>query len=51
MSKFLVYMPESTRKALRIQALQEGRSATKLVESLIDAYLVSKRAKRKREQP
>jgi plasmid stability protein len=30
-----VYLPEETRKALRIRAIEEGTSATKLVERLI----------------
>jgi plasmid stability protein len=36
-----VYLPEETRKALRIRAIQEGTSATKLVERLILEHLAT----------
>jgi plasmid stability protein len=34
-----LYLPEDIRKALRIRAIEEGTSATKLVERLIREYL------------
>jgi plasmid stability protein len=34
-----LYLPEDMRKALRIRAIEEGTSATKLVERLIRGYL------------
>ena len=46
--KFLVYLPEPLHRDLRIRSFEEGRSATKLVQSLIDDYLLTplKRGKR-----
>ena len=37
--KMTIYLPEETRKALRIRAIEEGTSATRLVERLILGYL------------
>ena len=37
-----IYLPEETRKALRIRSIEEGTSATKLVENLILDYLKKK---------
>ncbi len=39
MKQLTVYLPEETRKALRIRAIEEATSATKLVERLILDYL------------
>jgi hypothetical protein len=41
-----VYLDPETLKALRIRAIEEGESATKLVERLITDYLKTKRRKR-----
>ena len=46
--KFLVYLPEPLHRDLRIRSIEEGRSATKLVQSLIDDYLRKPLKKRKR---
>ena len=43
--KLTVYLPEKTRTALRIRALQEGTTATALVQSLIQTYLAKPRRK------
>lgn len=45
-----LYLPEDLRKALRIQAIEEGTSATKLVERLIREYLSKTTAKEGGEQ-
>jgi len=37
--KLSLYLSEDLRKALRIRAIEEGTSATKLVERLIREYL------------
>lgn len=37
-----LYLPEDVRKALRIRAIEEGISTTKLVEQLIREYLSKK---------
>lgn len=41
--KMTIYLSEMTRKALRIRAIEEGTSATKIVERLIEDYLKSRR--------
>jgi plasmid stability protein len=41
-----VYLDPETLKALRIRAIEEGESATALVERLITDYLKTKRRKR-----
>lgn len=38
-----LHLDEATWKALRIQAIQEGRSATQIVEQLIRGYLKGKK--------
>jgi len=43
-----LYLPEDIRKALRIRAIEEGISTTKLVERLIRDYLA--KAKEEGEQ-
>ena len=40
--KMTIYLSEETRKALRIRAIEDETSATKLVERLILDYLKSK---------
>lgn len=40
--KMTIYLDGETRKALRIRAIQEGTSATKLVERLVLDYLKRK---------
>ena len=37
--KFTIYLTDQTRRALRIRSIEEGTSATKLVETLIEDYL------------
>lgn len=37
--KMTIYLSDRTRRALRIKAIQEGTSATKIVEGLIEEYL------------
>ena len=37
--KFTIYITDNTRKALRIRSIEEGVSATKIVEQLIEEYL------------
>ena len=37
--KFTIYLTDEQRRALRIRAIQDGVSATKLVEGLIEEYL------------
>jgi hypothetical protein len=44
--KFTIYLSDETRRALRIRAIQEGVSATKLVERLIGEYLEGQSARR-----
>jgi len=46
MTRLAIYIPEDMHKTLRIQAIEEGRSATALVRELIEGYL-SKRKKGK----
>jgi len=41
-----VYLPKDDHKALRISAIEEGRSATDIIRELVKAYL-TKRQKRK----
>lgn len=43
--KMTIYLSDETRKALRIRAIEEGTSATKLVERLILGYLGAKPGK------
>jgi hypothetical protein len=38
-ARMTIYLQEKTRKELRIRAIEEGRSATRLVEELILDYL------------
>lgn len=45
-ARLMVYLDPKTRTALRIRALQEGASTTKLVERLIRDYLARKSARR-----
>ena len=45
-----LYLPGDLRKALRIQAIEEGISATKLVERLIREYLSKKIPKKEGEK-
>ncbi len=40
--KMTIYLTEETRKALRIRSIEEGTSATKIVEKLILDYLKRK---------
>ena len=37
--QFTIYITDEMRKALRIRSIQEGTSATKIVERLIENYL------------
>jgi hypothetical protein len=37
--KLTIYVSEDTRKALRIRAIDEGTTATGLVEKLIEGFL------------
>lgn len=46
--KLTIYVSEETRKALRIRAIEEGTTATGLVERLIEDFL-GKRAKARKE--
>ncbi len=41
-----VYLPEDVHKALRIAAIEEGRSAADIIRALVKEYLV-KREKRR----
>ena len=43
--KFTIYISDEVRRALRIRAIHEGTSATKIVERLVQNYL-SKPARR-----
>ncbi len=43
-----LHLDETTWKALRVRAIEEGTSATKLVERLLREYLTTK-PQRKRE--
>lgn len=43
--RFPVYLAPETLKALRIRAIEDGESATALVERLITEYLKTKRRK------
>lgn len=45
MLKLGIYLPEEVHKTLRIQAIEEGRSATAVVRELIEDYL-AKRGKK-----
>lgn len=43
MLKLGIYLPEEVHKTLRIQAIEEGRSATALVRALIEEYLAKRK--------
>ena len=40
--KFTIYLKDETRRALRIRSIEEGTSATKIVERLVQTYLSKK---------
>ncbi len=42
-----VYLPKDDHKALRISAIEEGRSATDIIRELVKEYLTKKKRKRK----
>ena len=47
-ARFPVYLEPALLRALRIRALEEGQSATKIVETLIADFLKRKPARRTR---
>ena len=44
--KFTIYITDEMRRKLRIRAIEEGTSATKIVESLIKDYLKHPKTRR-----
>lgn len=43
--KMPIYLPETDHKALRIAAIEEGRSATAIIRELVSDYLAKRRRK------